>query len=141
MKVDTKEKVENKDKAKTPPPHVKKVEKQKDIESKKDKNESKKPVNTEKTVAPVKPMVSKPPAKTNEVKALQDNNSANNNSTNQEPEKNVVTNVSVKKDAAEAETLRRLQEAAENAVLSAMTAEVQRKNPQKNSDKFSFGFY
>lgn len=135
MKVDTKEKVENKDKAKTPPPQVKKLEKQKENESKKERNENKKPVNSEKTVAPVKPMLSKPPegAKTNEVKPLQDNNSANNNSSNQHPEK--MKNVSVKKEAAEAETLRRLQEAAENAVLSAMTAEVQTKNPQKNSEK------
>jgi hypothetical protein len=38
--------------------------------------------------------------------------------------KNEETNVSLKKEA-EAETLARLQEAAENVVLSAMTAEVQ----------------
>lgn len=120
-------KVENKEKAKTPPP-----QEGKQNETGK-KNEH---VTNKKLEANVKIVTSRPagftckpkePEISNEVKSSREINSAQNNSNKSDnvKVKNEETNVSLKKEAAEAETLARLQEAAENVVLSAMTAEVQ----------------
>lgn len=134
QKVDTKEKVENKDKVKTPPPQVKKEVKQ---------NESvpnKTPETKAKTViSSPAGFKSKPQEAENskEVLGSQEINSAQNNSNETNSAKVKETNVSLKKEAAEAETLARLQEAAENVVLSAMTAEDEEKEKEVSAYKDS----
>lgn len=130
QKVDTKVKVENKEKAKTPPPQVKQEGKQNETGKKNEHVTNKKP-DTNVKIVTSKPagFTCKPkePEIINEMKSSREINSAQNNSNKSDTVKvkNEETNVSLKKEAAEAETLARLQEAAENVVLSAMTAEVQ----------------
>lgn len=125
-----KPKVETKvetDKVKRPPPNLENRQNKSENANKRTlEPRENKTVTSESPGQSSKPVNSRQKENNNEVKVSKENNSAQNDFSKSEATmKNEETNVSLKKEKVEAETLARLQAAAENVVLSAMTAEVQ----------------
>lgn len=123
-----KPKVETKvetDKVKRPPPNLENRQNKSENANKRTlEPRENKTVTSESPGQSSKPVNSRPKENNNEVKVSKENNSAQNDFSKSEATmKNEETNVSLKKEKVEAETLARLQAAAENVVLSAMTAE------------------
>ncbi|CAG2189499.1 GIGYF [Mytilus edulis] len=123
-----KPKVETKvetDKVKRPPPNLENRQNKSENANKRTlEPRENKTVTSESPGQSSKPVNSRQKENNNEVKVSKENNSAQNDFSKSEATmKNEETNVSLKKEKVEAETLARLQAAAENVVLSAMTAE------------------